>query len=121
MFIDKNLFDLIICCASNVYLWLHIQSPVDVVSGLVWCVLTCYEYVNCNEILFIFYVCFITHIRNSMNTATYVYTAVFLYSSHYFVSNCYEYCKYRVLIFLQGQCQICKPIVLIIEATLKLI
>ena len=78
---------------------MHIQSLVDVVSVLVWRVLTCYEYVNCNTILFTFHVCFITQIRNSMNTATYVQTAVFLYSSHYIVSNFYEHCKYRVLIW----------------------
>ena len=99
------------------YLWLHIQSNVDVVSVLVRRVLTCYEYVNCNMILFIFHVCFITQIRNSMNTATYVQTAVFLYSSHYAESNFYEHCKHRVLIFLQGRRQICNPIILIIEAT----
>ena len=68
-------------------------------------------------ILFKFHVCFITQIRNSMNTATYVRTPVFLYSSHYTVSNFYLHCKYRVLIFLQGQRQICNPIIRIIEAT----
>ena len=30
------MFDVIAYCASNMYLWLHIQSLVDIVSVLVW-------------------------------------------------------------------------------------
>ena len=34
------MFDVVVCCASSVYLWLRIQSLVDDVSVLVWRVYT---------------------------------------------------------------------------------
>ena len=37
--IKQNTFDVTVYRAINLFLWLHIQSPVDVVTGLVCCVL----------------------------------------------------------------------------------